>query len=216
MEGFPPEKGLIMNPNEKVVAYFIRHGQTTLNADGRFRGSKTDVPLDEKGIQDAHDVADFLKDKPIGDAWTSSKTRAEQTAEIVLEPRGQVASPTEGLHPLDVGYLGGEKKSEHTADMEYFQQHHEIQIPGGQSIQQFRSQVKPHILLAIRRGIENGVPSAVFSHSSIVHEVGNLIHGDHGAALVKPGGVAAVTYDGKYFSAKAIFKPSDKKTSTLA
>lgn len=207
-----------MPSEEKVVAYFVRHGETTANAEGRFRGTKTDYPLSEKGVKEAHQAAEFLKDKPIGDSWTSDKERSEHTSRIVLEPRGQAASPTSDLHPLDVGYLSGEKKSQHLDDIEYFQRHPEMPLPGGQSIQEFRSRVKPPILRAIRRGIENDKPSAVFCHSSIIHEVGNLIHGDHGIALVKPGGVAAVTYDGTYFRAKAIFKEANKaeKATILA
>ena len=207
-----------MDNTERTICYFVRHGETQANGEGLFRGTKEEWPLTDKGIQDAHDVKDFLKDKPIGDSWTSSKKRAEDTAEIVLGPRGQVASPTDSLHPLDVGYLSGEKKSEHQADINYFQRHQDVKIPGGQSIQEFRSQVKPSILLAIRRGVENDAPSAVFAHASIIHEVGNLVHGDHSSALVEPGGVTAVTYDGKFFRAKAVFKGKtlDKKDSTLA
>jgi len=200
-----------MQGKQQIVAYFVRHGQCEANAEGRFRGTKTDYPLSAQGHHEAQELADYFSHIKLGDAWTSSKQRAEQTAETVLEPLGKVASPTEGLHPLDVGYLSGEKKANHTDDIKYFQEHPQTEIPGGQSIQEFRNKVKPHILLPIRRGIENGVPSITFSHSSIIHEVGNLIHGDHGAALVKPGGVAAVTYDGKYFRAHAVFKPAPKR-----
>jgi broad specificity phosphatase PhoE len=206
-------------PNEEqVVAYFVRHGETSANAEGRFRGTKTDYPLSKKGIGEAQEAREFLKDKPIGDAWTSDKDRAEHTSQIVLEPRGMAASPTASLHPLDVGYLSGEKKDDHSADIKYFQDHPEVEIPGGQSIAQFRARVKPPILQAIRRGIENGKPSVVFGHASIIHEVGNLIHNDHTVVLVKPGGVAQVTYDGTYFRAKAIFKAAAKsaKDSILA
>lgn len=192
--------------------------ETSANAEGRFRGTKTDYPLSSKGISEAHEAAEFLKDKPLGDAWTSDKDRAEHTSQIVLEPRGQAASPTSDLHPLDVGYLSGEKKSDHKPDIKYFQKHPEVEIPGGQSIAQFRARVKPPILRAIRRGIENDKPSVVFGHASIIHEVGNLIHNDHTAVLVKPGGVAAVTYDGTHFRARAIFKAAndESKSSILA
>lgn len=207
-----------MPTEEKVVAYFVRHGETEANAEGKFRGTKTDYPLTTKGIGQAHEAGEFLRDKPLGDAWTSDKERAEHTSQIVLEPRGMAASPTSSLHPLDVGYLSGEKKSEHKDDIKYFQDHPEVDIPGGDSIQKFRAKVKPTLLRAIRRGIENDKPSVVFGHSSIIHEVGNLIHNDHGACLVKPGGVTAVTYDGTHFRAKAIFKAADKseKQSILA
>src|SRR5579859_6167915 len=110
-----------MSKPGKIVAYFVRHGETEANAEGRFRGTKEDWPLTDKGHHDAENLRTYFSDKTFGYAWTSDKQRAEQTAETVLEPHGMVASPTSRLHPLDVGYLSGEKKSEHLDDIQYFQ-----------------------------------------------------------------------------------------------
>lgn len=204
-------------PNEeKTVAYVVRHGETELNADGRFRGD-LDPHLDEHGLADADELSGILRNVDLGEAWTSDKTRAEQTAERILEPKGMSASPTKDLRAWNVGYLSGEKKNQHQDDVAYFQRNPNLPIPGGESLNEFRNRVRPQLLQAIKAGLDNGSPSLVVAHSSVIHELGNLIHSDHNAALVEPGGMAAVTYDGKYFRAKAVHKPDtvgEKKYAT--
>gem|GEM_PF-4733952 len=110
-----------------------------------------------------------------------------------------VASPTSDLRAWNVGYLGGEIKADHQDDISYFQRNPDVAIPGGESLHAFRARVRPPILNAIHRGVETGIPSIVVAHSSIIHELGNLIHGDHTKGLVRPGGVTGVSFDGKYF-----------------
>lgn len=198
-------------PENQVVLYVVRHGQTILNGEGKFRGT-IDVPLDEKGIKDAKQLAKFFENIKIGDAWSSSLDRATHTACIILDPKGLEASPTDELKSLDVGDLAGKLKSEHQAELEYYQEHTNEPFPGGESIQHFRARVRPPILRAIHAGIRNGSPSMIVSHASIVHETGNIIHQDHTSALVKPGGVVAVMYDGKHFTAVPIVKAEKPPT----
>ena len=200
---------------QRIVAYVVRHGETALNAEGRFRGP-TEVPLSDKGHEDAEEVRKLFKNIKLGDAYTSSRGRAEATAEHVLEPKGMAASPTDSLHAWNVGYLAGERKDEHKDDIAYYQRNPDEKIPGGESLNEFRERVKEPLLKAIHKGVVNSVPSIVFAHSSVIHELGNIVHHDHTTALVKPGGVAAVLYDGKKFEARAIHRPMNKGDEAYA
>jgi len=64
--------------------YFLRHGQTDWNLQGRLQGH-TDIPLNETGLAQACAAADVLADKGIGIIVSSPLVRALKTAAIVSE-----------------------------------------------------------------------------------------------------------------------------------
>ncbi|MED1201658.1 histidine phosphatase family protein [Heyndrickxia acidicola] len=65
----------------------IRHGETEWNATGRIQGS-TDIPLNEKGMEQAGKCRDALKAGEWDVIITSPLTRAKQTATIINEALG--------------------------------------------------------------------------------------------------------------------------------
>jgi len=58
----------------------IRHGETAWNAVKRIQG-QIDVPLNATGLRQAQAMAEALADEPFAAVYTSSLTRARQTAE---------------------------------------------------------------------------------------------------------------------------------------
>jgi len=68
--------------------YFLRHGQTAWNVEGRFQGH-TDIPLSELGLAQARDAAQRLASCPIDLIAASPLLRARRTAEIVAERLGK-------------------------------------------------------------------------------------------------------------------------------
>jgi uncharacterized phosphatase len=60
----------------------VRHGETDWNSIGRLQGS-TDVPLNEKGIQQAKESGEYLKDSQWDVIITSPLQRAKRTAQII-------------------------------------------------------------------------------------------------------------------------------------
>jgi broad specificity phosphatase PhoE len=204
-----------MMDNSRVVAYFVRHGETLLNAEGRFRGP-IDVPLSDKGENDAEELANFFAKIKLGEAWTSARQRSAVTADTILAPKGMAASPTESLYAWNVGGLAGEKKSDHKSDVEYYQRNPSLPIPGGESLDDFRTRVNPSIKNALYAGIKRGDPSLVVAHSSIIHQVNHLIHQDHTRNLVSPGGVLQVNYNGKQFSTQVALKPEPPEEASNA
>jgi len=196
----------------KILAYFVRHGSTALNDSNSFRG-ESDPPLDENGSQDAEEVKQFLGGKDFGEVIGSDKLRVQQTAGIVLEKQHKLPVLTPKLRPWNVGYLTGLSKDTHGSEIDKYQENPDMVIPRGESLNQFRGRVNPVIKFAIKRGFETGLPSLVFAHSSIIHQVGHLLHGDHEAGLVKPGGVAVVKLSKeKGLHVEPLFKPETKRT----
>jgi broad specificity phosphatase PhoE len=64
--------------------YFIRHGETELNRQERCVGGKTDVPLNDTGIQQARKLKKQLLLLNITNVVSSPMLRARQTAEIAI------------------------------------------------------------------------------------------------------------------------------------
>lgn len=200
----PPVKG---SPEGELVAYFVRHGETEGNANGLFRGS-LDYPLSERGHKDANKLADYFSNINLGHAYSSDASRARTTAETVLEPKGMIASETPDLRSWNTGYLSGLPKSKHQNDIDFFQKNENTVIPNGESLNQFRLRVGPRIKNSILKGIQSGVPSITFLHSSGIHELAHILYGDHSYIKVKPGGVVGVYHSGNKLSAKALVNES--------
>jgi broad specificity phosphatase PhoE len=190
------------------IAYFARHGETANNAAGKFRGA-SNVGLDEHGKRDAQKLGDYFKDIPLSRVFSSPKDRAIDTAKAVATPKNLQVEVMNGLQPLNVGYLSGEKKSNHEHVMDYFQKFPTEHIPMGDSIQSFRDRSQPDIKQILAFGMKNEVPPLAAVHSSIIHEVNHILTGNHTQTLVKPGGLIAVYYHPQQgFKIKALLHPS--------
>ena len=82
--------------------YLIRHGETDYNNALRFQG-QTDIPLNEKGIEQAKKAADFFRDIPLQAIYTSTLIRAKTTAEIIAGVKGMDVQETDALREMSFG-----------------------------------------------------------------------------------------------------------------
>lgn len=196
----PPTKGL------RLVSLFIRHGETAGNAKGLFRGNK-DFPLDKHGVAAANRLNTIFKQIKVGDIYRSDTTRTEQTAEHALAGTDREANVSSDLNAWNTGYLSGKSKKEHQNEIHYFTDNPTKKIPGGESLEGFRNRSQPKIKQIIGKGMSGNRPSVAFTHSSIIHELSHMIHGDPHYVKVKPGGMVGVFADGKKLHVKALFKP---------
>lgn len=64
--------------------YIVRHGQTNWNVEGKIQG-KTDIELNENGIEQAKNLKEIIKDYNIDLIISSPLKRARKTAEIINE-----------------------------------------------------------------------------------------------------------------------------------
>lgn len=190
----------------KLVALFARHGETKANAERKFRGP-LNVDLDDNGKKQAEDLGKQLSGRSYSGVFTSSRNRSKQTADTAMPDKKK--KTLKALDPLNVGDFAGQPKNdENMAKIAHYQDNPDERIPGGESLNDFRSRVNPKLKMIIRRGTETGKPSLAFVHSSTIHQLGHLLHDDHNAIKVKPGGIAGV-FKGPYgYYAKAITKES--------
>ncbi len=65
-----------------MILYVVRHGETQFNVEKRYAG-QTDVPLNEKGLEQARELAKKLAEEPFDVIVTSPLRRARATAEQI-------------------------------------------------------------------------------------------------------------------------------------
>lgn len=86
--------------------YFLRHGQTDWNRDGRYQGT-SDTPLNETGLAQARAAAAALAKVTIDRVVASPLIRALKTAAIVAEAIGAPIHIDSGLRERSFGSFDG-------------------------------------------------------------------------------------------------------------
>ena len=94
--------------------YLLRHGETQWNADGNRYCGRTDIPLTEKGIGQAHLVRDQLQNIHFDAVYSSPLKRAKHTAEIA-SGRNDIITDNH-LIEVDFGEWEGKPKEEFIAE----------------------------------------------------------------------------------------------------
>lgn len=90
----------------KTTVILIRHGETEWNVLHRFQGL-TDIPLNDRGRQQAGFARNGLADRKLDAIYTSPLQRAVETAEIIREDRDILIYPTDGLREMGIGEWEG-------------------------------------------------------------------------------------------------------------
>jgi phosphoserine phosphatase len=125
----------------------VRHGQTDWNLQERLQGQK-DIPLNLHGQRQAKFAADCLHNHPITRAFSSSLSRAKETAQAILGDRPIQPELVPDLQEKSHGDWEGELES-------VIQQTDPVQFhlwktnplacrkPNGETLQQFQARVIP-------------------------------------------------------------------------
>ena len=122
--------------------YLVRHGQTAWNKEEIFRG-RTDIPLDETGLKQAEMVGQYFKGMEIHRVFSSSLSRAWQTAEKVAEPHNLKVQPLQGILDMSFGNWEGRPHQEiRETDSKTYRQWvetpHLVRLPGGEGLDDVR------------------------------------------------------------------------------
>ena len=126
----------------------IRHGETTWNAERRLQGH-TDIPLNTKGVQQASQMAQAIKNTKLSfnALYTSDLKRAVDTANAIVELFGVKARVDSALRERHFGALQGLMIQEAPLLQPAIWQAHisrdlEHDLDGGESITQFALRVQ--------------------------------------------------------------------------
>ena len=150
----------------------IRHGQSLWNLENRFTGW-VDVPLTEKGEQEAREAGGKIKGVSIDIAYTSALCRAQDTLTIVMKIAG-IDVPVirdQALNERDYGDLCGLNKAE-TAEkfgaeqVHIWRRSYDVNPPGGESLKDTRARTLPFFERAIMGDIKQGKDVLVVAHGN--------------------------------------------------
>ena len=94
------------------IIYITRHGETEWNAEGRIQGH-TDVPLSERGREQAQMLARRLAGVRIDAAYSSDLSRAAETARVALGERDVPLAFTSDLREYNKGVFEGMTAAEY-------------------------------------------------------------------------------------------------------
>jgi len=189
--------------DKKLIAICQRHGQTTLNAKKSFRG-RLDPPLDSKGLSQAEDAADALKNENIKveRVVSSPLLRAVQTADAIAEVYNLPVVQDRGLISWNVGFLGGKLKEDFQELLEYFIENKKSVIPDGESLDDLEQRTYEFFDKELR----SDKLTCFVTHNSNIVCLQNQIEGNTSGipesdeVSVKPGGTMGIFLDseGKY------------------
>lgn len=118
--------------------YIARHGETQWNVERRVSG-RTDIPLTEKGLEQASLLAQDAVGKGIEVIIASPLLRARQTAQAVSDAIGVPVEIDERLIELDFGRFEGCPGSD--PDFQYTRTQFPTRYPGGESAFQLAHRV---------------------------------------------------------------------------
>ena len=125
-----------------------RHGETAWNAEGRYQGLE-DIPLSPVGEAQARALGVRLREVRIDRAVASPLARASRTAELALgQDRAATLRRDDGLkelaHGTWEGLLAREIRERDPGRLAAWRDApHEVQMPGGESLQQVLDRAWP-------------------------------------------------------------------------
>jgi 2,3-bisphosphoglycerate-dependent phosphoglycerate mutase len=156
----------------------VRHGESQWNLENRFTGW-IDVPLTDKGREEARHAGEKLRGIRFDKAYTSVLARAIETLEIVLAVIGQQHIPVEfdqALNERHYGDLQGLNKAE-TAEKYGAEQVHlwrrsyDVAPPGGESLKDTAARTLPYYDTHIAPDVRAGKNVLVSAHGNSLRSI---------------------------------------------
>jgi len=156
----------------------LRHGESQWNLENRFTGW-VDVPLSEKGREEARRAGERLRRIRFDRAFTSLLKRAADTLDIALETLGQTGIPIDrdqALNERHYGDLQGLNKAE-TAKKYGDQQVHiwrrsyDVAPPGGESLKDTAARTLPAFEAKILPQVKAGENVLVAAHGNSLRAI---------------------------------------------
>ncbi|HYZ32490.1 MAG TPA: histidine phosphatase family protein [Crenalkalicoccus sp.] len=144
-----------LNP---VPFWFLRHGETDWNAEGRSQGN-VDIPLNAVGRAQAERAARTMADKGIATIVSSNLSRARHTAEAVARVTGLSVTLDEGLREVAFGEQEGQPMGDWYDDWI----RGGYTPPGGETFSALLSRA----VAAINRATARPAPVLVVSHGAL-------------------------------------------------
>lgn len=156
----------------------IRHGESQWNLENRFTGW-IDIPLTDKGREEARRGAELIKGIKFDKAYTSVLDRAIETLDIILKVIGQEKIPIEkdqALNERHYGELQGLNKAETAKKFGDKQVHiwrrsYDVAPPGGESLKDTAARTLPYFKKKIVPDLKAGKNILVSAHGNSLRSI---------------------------------------------
>jgi alpha-ribazole phosphatase len=150
----------------KVRIYLIRHGETEYNREGRYQGT-IDVPLSQRGQEQAASLAHRLREEEIEAIYTSDLGRARETAQAIARDHDLDVIIEEGLRERGFGQwegltFGEIKERFPQVASHWLQDPLHTEVPGGEDFGAFQRRIIATLDGIRRRHREGNI--AVITH----------------------------------------------------
>ncbi len=161
--------------------YLIRHGETQWNKAMRFQGHR-DIPLSEKGLEQAMALSCRLSSENIKSVYSSDLVRAVETADQIAKPHGLEVIKESALREINFGQWEGltynEIKVNHGELIaKWWKNPMENSTPGGEKLSQLVNRIVPVVRNIVERHMGENV--VVVCHGGTVKAlIGTILHMD--------------------------------------
>jgi 2,3-bisphosphoglycerate-dependent phosphoglycerate mutase len=150
----------------------VRHGQSLWNLEDRFTGW-VDVPLTDKGREEARRAGELLQEIRFEVAYTSALSRAQETLEIILSVLGQRPPiiRDQALNERHYGDLQGLNKKR-TAErygaeqVKLWRRSYDVPPPNGEALKNTAERTLPFFGRAILGDLQLGKNVLVVAHGN--------------------------------------------------
>jgi 2,3-bisphosphoglycerate-dependent phosphoglycerate mutase len=156
----------------------LRHGQSQWNLENRFTGW-IDIPLTDKGREEALNAGKRFKDITIDRAYTSALVRAQESLTCALRGAEQADVPSEqdkALNERMYGDLQGLNKEETAQKFGAEQVHiwrrsYDVPPPNGESLKDTAARTIPYYESTILPHLKNGENVLVVAHGNSLRSI---------------------------------------------
>lgn len=161
--------------------FLIRHGETLWNSEMKFQGH-VDIPLSERGVEQAMALAGRLAAQKISAVYCSDLGRAAETASYIAGPRGLNMIALPALREMHFGCWEGltfKEIREKYGDLikQWWADPLGMKVPGGEGLADLLSRVVPAVREIVERHM--GEQVAVVCHGGPVRcLVGTVLNMD--------------------------------------
>jgi broad specificity phosphatase PhoE len=144
-----------------MLVYLIRHGETAWNVERRCQGF-SDTPLNDTGRGQAAALARSLCDAEIEGFYSSTLSRAQETAATIAKCHGAEVQTRDGFRELNQGEFEGltikELGSNHGDFLKrWMQDPADLQLPGGESLRQVQIRAREALELVVEKHPQGNV-----------------------------------------------------------
>ncbi len=160
------------------ILVLVRHGESQWNLENRFTGW-IDVPLTEKGREEARKAGEKINGIKFDKAYTSVLMRAIETLNIILKAIGQQKIPVEkdqALNERHYGDLQGLNKAETAKkfgdeQVRIWRRSYDVAPPNGESLKDTAARTLPYFEKKIIPDLKAGKNILVAAHGNSLRSI---------------------------------------------